>query len=172
MAACEIGALAERRTAMLVDPALSSGLPAFLTPRPGLNSGFMIAQVAAAALVADNKQRAFPASVDSIPTSANQEDHVSMAAHGARRLTAMAENAVNIVAIELIVAAQGCDFRLPLRSSPALERARARLRECVPRLEDDRYLAPDIAVAADLVRSGALVAAVGQDLPAFDGGRA
>jgi histidine ammonia-lyase len=170
IAVCEIGALAERRTAMLVDPALSSGLPAFLTPHPGLNSGFMIAQVTSAALVADNKQRAFPASVDSIPTSANQEDHVSMAAHGARRLTAMAENAVNIVAIELIVAAQGCDFRLPLRSSPALERARARLRECVPRLADDRYLAPDIAAAADLVRSGGLVAAVGCDLPAFDGG--
>jgi histidine ammonia-lyase len=173
MAVCEIGALAERRTAMLVDPALSSGLPAFLTPRPGLNSGFMIAQVTSAALVADNKQRAFPASVDSIPTSANQEDHVSMAAHGARRLTAMAENAVNIVAIELLAAVQGCEFRLPLRSSPALERARACLRDCVPRLEDDRYLAPDIAVAADLVRSGALVAAVGSDLvPSFDGVRA
>ena len=171
IAVCEIGSLAERRTAMLVDPTLSR-LPPFLTPRPGLNSGFMIAQVTSAALVAENKQRAFPASVDSIPTSANQEDHVSMAAHGARRLTAMAENAVNIVAVELITAAQGCDFRLPLRSSPALECARARLRECVPRLEDDRYLAPDIAAAADLVRSGALVAAAGPDLvPAFDGVR-
>jgi histidine ammonia-lyase len=91
LALCEIGSLSERRTAMLVDPALS-GLPAFLTPRPGLNSGFMIPQVTAAALVSENKQRAYPASVDSIPTSANQEDHVSMAAHGARRLLAMADN--------------------------------------------------------------------------------
>src|SRR3546814_5203498 len=91
MALCEIGSIAERRIAMLVDPALS-GLPAFLTPRPGLNSGFMIPQVTAAALVSENKQRAYPASVDSIPTSANQEDHVSMAAHGSRRLLAMADN--------------------------------------------------------------------------------
>jgi histidine ammonia-lyase len=170
IAVCEIGSLAERRTAMLVDPALS-GLPPFLTPRPGLNSGFMIAQVTAAALVADNKQRAYPASVDSIPTSANQEDHVSMAAHGARRLAAMAENAMNIVAIELLAAAQGCDFHLPLRSSPALERARAVLRKRVPRLENDRYLAPDIAAAFDLVGSGALAAEVDCDLPGFDGGR-
>ena len=96
LAICEIGSLAERRVAMLVDPALS-GLPAFLTPRPGLNSGFMIAQVTAAALVSENKQRAYPASVDSIPTSANQEDHVSMAAHGARRLAPMAENAFAVV---------------------------------------------------------------------------
>ncbi|NEL80167.1 MAG: aromatic amino acid lyase, partial [Xanthomonas perforans] len=95
MAVCEIGSISERRTAMLVDPALS-GLPAFLTPRPGLNSGFMIPQVTAAALVSENKQRAYPASVDSIPTSANQEDHVSMAAHGARRLLAMAENAAHV----------------------------------------------------------------------------
>ena len=94
---------------MLVDPALS-GMPAFLTPKPGLNSGFMIPQVTAAALVSENKQKAYPASVDSIPTSANQEDHVSMAAHGARRLIGMVENATAVIGIELLAAAQGCDF--------------------------------------------------------------
>jgi histidine ammonia-lyase len=163
MALCEIGSLAERRIAMLVDPALSR-LPAFLTPKPGLNSGFMIPQVAAAALVSENKQRAYPASVDSIPTSANQEDHVSMATHGARRLLAMAENVVNVIAIELLAAAQGCDFHAPLRSSPILEEVRAALRAKVPHLEDDRFLAPDIAEAAALVRSGALAAATGAGL--------
>src|SRR5205807_5036465 len=101
LAVCEIGSLAERRIAMLVDPALS-GLPAFLTPRPGLNSGFMIPQVTAAALVSENKQRAYPASVDSIPTSANQEDHVSMAGHGARRLLPMAANLGHVIGIELL----------------------------------------------------------------------
>ena len=124
IAICEIGSLAERRIAMLIDPALS-GLPAFLTPQPGLNSGFMVAQVTAAALVAENKQRAHPASVDSIPTSANQEDHVSMAAHGARRLAAMAENAANVVAIELI--AGGAGLRLP-RADDVQRAARARAR--------------------------------------------
>jgi histidine ammonia-lyase len=163
MALCEIGSLSERRIAMLVDPALSR-LPAFLTPRPGLNSGFMIPQVVAAALVSENKQRAFPASVDSIPTSANQEDHVSMATHGARRLLAMAENVVNILAIELLAAAQGCDFHAPLRSSPVLERVREAVRARVPRLEEDRFLAPDIAAAAGLVRSGALADAAGHEL--------
>jgi histidine ammonia-lyase len=164
LAVCEIGSLAERRIAMLVDPALS-GLPAFLTPKPGLNSGFMLAQVTAAALVSENKQRAYPASVDTIPTSANQEDHVSMAAHAACRLADMAENAMNVVAIELLAAAQGCDFHAPMTSSAALERARAALRARVPHLQDDRYLAPDIAAAADLVRTGALVAATGAALP-------
>jgi histidine ammonia-lyase len=168
IAICEIGSLAERRIAMLIDPALS-GLPAFLTPRPGLNSGLMLVQVTAAALVAENKQRAHPASVDSIPTCANQEDHVAMSAHAARRLAAMAENAVQVVAIELIAAAQGCDFHRPLASSAPLERVRERLRECVRHLEDDRYLAPDIAAAADLVRSGALAAAANTDLPDFEG---
>src|SRR5262249_55873386 len=138
LAICEIGSLAERRIAMLVDPALS-GMPAFLTPQPGLNSGFMIPQVTAAALVAENKQRASPASIDSIPTSANQEDHVSMAAHGARRLLPMVENAVNIVAIELLAAAQGCDFHAPLTSSALLEVVRARVRRDVPALDTDRY---------------------------------
>lgn len=167
MAVCEIGSISERRTAMLVDPALS-GLPAFLTPKPGLNSGFMIPQVTAAALVSENKQRAYPASVDSIPTSANQEDHVSMAAHGARRLLAMAENAANVVGIELLAAAQGCDFHAPLRSSDALEAVRQRLRAQVPTLQDDRYFHPDMVAATDLVRSGALAQGLSDLLPAVE----
>jgi histidine ammonia-lyase len=163
IAICEIGSLAERRIALLVDPALS-GLPAFLTPSPGLNSGFMIPQVTAAALVSENKQRAYPASVDSIPTSANQEDHVSMAAHGARRLAPMAENAFAVVGIELLAAAQGCDFHSPLRSSAPLEVLRALLRREVPHLDDDRYFHPEIAAATRLVRSGAIIEAVGEAL--------
>ncbi len=162
MAICEIGSIAERRIAMLVDPALS-GLPAFLTPRPGLNSGFMIPQVTAAALVSENKQRAWPASVDSIPTSANQEDHVSMATHGARRLLAMADNAAHVVGIELLAAAQGCDFHAPLVSSPSLERARALLRAEVPHLDHDRLFAPDIEAATALVSSGRLTEAAGSE---------
>ena len=164
MAICEIGSMSERRTAMLVDPALS-GLPAFLTPRPGLNSGFMIPQVTAAALVSENKQRAYPASVDSIPTSANQEDHVSMAAHGARRLLAMAENAAQVVAIELLAAAQGCDFHGGLRSSDGLEAVRATVRAAVPHLEDDRYFAPEMAAAAEMVKGRALAKVIGIALP-------
>jgi histidine ammonia-lyase len=157
LALCEIGSIAERRIAMLVDPALS-GLPAFLTPRPGLNSGFMIPQVTAAALVSENKQRAYPASVDSIPTSANQEDHVSMAAHGARRLIGMADNLANIIGIEYLAAAQGCDFHLPLCSSDTLEAARALLRAKVPTLDEDRYFHPDMAAATRLITSGAVAA--------------
>jgi len=169
IAVCEIGSLAERRIAMLVDPVFSR-LPAFLAPNPGLNSGLMITQVTAAALVAENKQTAYPASVDSIPTSANQEDHVAMAAHGARRLAAMATNATNIIAIELIAAAQGCDFHAPLRSSARLERVRAALRRRVPTLAEDRYLAPDIAAAADLVASEAIIVEAGSDiLPTLEG---
>jgi histidine ammonia-lyase len=168
LAVCEIGSLAERRIAMLVDPALS-GLPAFLTPRPGLNSGFMMAQVTAAALVSENKQRAYPASVDSIPTSANQEDHVSMAAHGARRLGAMAQNALHVVAIEALASTQAIEFHAPLRSSAALESVRSRLRRDTPRLEEDRYLHPDIAAAAGLIASGDFVASVGDiRLPELD----
>ena len=169
LAICEIGSLSERRIAMLVDPALS-GLPAFLTPKPGLNSGLMIAQVTAAALVSENKQRAYPASVDSIPTSANQEDHVSMAAHGARRLEPMAGNAFSIIGIELLAAAQACDFHAPLASSAPLEALRARLRREVPHLDEDRYLHPDILAATRLARSGAIVDAVGTAaLPWLDG---
>lgn len=166
---CEIGALAERRIAMLMDPTLSR-LPAFLTPEPGLNSGFMIPQVTAAALVAENRQRATPASVDSIPTSANQEDHVSMSAHAARRLLPMAENAAAIIGIELLVAAQGCDFHAPLTSSAPLETLRRTIRRQVPRLQADRFLAPDIAAATTLVRSGALLSAAGTvQLPSVAG---
>ena len=165
LALCEIGSLAERRVAMLVDPALS-GLPAFLTPRPGLNSGYMIPQVTAAALVSENKQAAYPASVDSIPTSANQEDHVSMAAHGARRLAPMARNVAAILGIELLAAAQGCDFHAPLASSPPLDAVRAVLRAKSPWLDDDRHLHPDIEAATALVRAGAVIAAAGAvDLP-------
>ncbi len=168
MALCEIGSIAERRIAMLIDPALS-GLPAFLTPRPGLNSGFMIPQVTAAALVSENKQMAHPASVDSIPTSANQEDHVSMACHGARRLAAMATNAAGVIGIELLAAAQGCDFRAPLPSSAPLERVRAQLRARVPALADDRFFAPDMEAAIQLVATGALAEAAAIPLPALEG---
>lgn len=158
LAVCEIGSLAERRIAMLVDPALS-GLPAFLSANPGLNSGLMMAQVTAAALVAENKQRAHPASVDSIPTSANQEDHVSMSAHAARRLHRMVANAAAIIGIELLTAAQGCDFHRGLRSSEPLEAVRGLVRAHIPPLTDDRYLHPDIEAAGALVRRGELLAA-------------
>jgi len=163
MAICEIGSLSERRVAMLVDPALS-GLPAFLTPRPGLNSGFMIPQVTAAALVSENKQSAFPASVDSIPTSANQEDHVSMAAHGARRLLRMSENAAAVIAIELLAAAQGCDFHQPLESSTPLQAVRACVREKVPHFDEDPHFHPYLESAIELVRQGRIVAAAGETL--------
>jgi len=161
LAVCEIGSLAERRVAMLVDPALS-GLPAFLTSHPGLNSGFMMAQVTAAALVSENKQRAYPASVDSIPTSANQEDHVSMAAHAARRLIPMARNAANVVAIEALAAAQACDFHGALRSSAALEAVRGRIRGAVRHWEEDRYFHSDLVAAEGLVLAGELVEAAGE----------
>ena len=159
MALCEIGSIAERRIAMLVDPTLS-GLPAFLTPNPGLNSGLMLPQVTAAALVSENKQRAFPASVDSIPTSANQEDHVSMAAHAARRLQSMAANASAVIGIELLTAVQGCDFHRPLRSSAPLESVRDLVRGVIPPLTDDRYLHADIDRAIELVRTRAVIQAV------------
>ncbi|NKB60290.1 MAG: histidine ammonia-lyase [Alphaproteobacteria bacterium] len=150
LAVAEIGALSERRIAMLTDGSIS-GLPSFLTSEPGINSGFMIAHVAAAALASENKQRATPASVDSLPTSANQEDHVSMATHGARRLLEMARNTRAIVAIELLAAAQGVEFHAPLASSPALERARSVIRARVPAMEEDRFLSPDIEAAQGLI---------------------
>ncbi|HEX8569790.1 MAG TPA: histidine ammonia-lyase [Caulobacteraceae bacterium] len=146
----EVGSISERRTSLLTDPKFS-GLPAFLVKEGGLNSGFMIAQVTAAALVSENKQLAHPASVDSIPTSANQEDHVSMATHGARRLIDMAENAANVVAIELLSAAQGIDFHRPLATSMPLERVMAEIRARVPFYEQDRYFAPDIAAVRGLI---------------------
>ena len=169
LAVCEIGSIAERRIAMLVDPALS-GLPAFLTPKPGLNSGFMIPQVTAAALVSENRQKASPASVDSIPTSANQEDHVSMAAHGARRLIGMIDNALGVIGIELLAAAQGCDFHAPLTSSAPLEAVRGGLRAEVPHLDDDRHFHPDMEKAIAMVHEGRVVeAAGGVDLPGVEG---
>jgi histidine ammonia-lyase len=159
LALSEIGAMSERRIATLVDPALNFGLPPFLTPDPGLNSGFMIAEVTAAALYAENKQRAAPCSIDSTPTSANQEDHVSMAAHAARRLSDMADNLAVILGIELLVAAQGITLRLPHLTSPALTAVIALLREQVPALGPDRYIAEDLATAKALVEAGALPAA-------------
>jgi histidine ammonia-lyase len=153
LAIAEIGSLSERRTAMLMDPVMS-GLPAFLVREGGLNSGFMLAQVTAAALVSENKALAHPASVDSIPTSANQEDHVSMATWGARRLLAMLDHAESVVAIELLAAAQALDLQRPARSSPALETVHARIRQAVPFLERDRQLAPDIAAIAALIAQG------------------
>ena len=160
LAICEIGAIAQRRIALLVDPALSFGLPAFLAKKPGLNSGLMIAEVTSAALMSENKQMSHPASVDSTPTSANQEDHVSMACHGARRLLAMTENLFGIIGIEAVIAAQGIDLRAPLSTSPELARAHASVRAVVRELEVDRFLAPDLEKGIELVRSGALEAAV------------
>ncbi|MDA1099383.1 MAG: histidine ammonia-lyase [Proteobacteria bacterium] len=161
LAIAEIGAITQRRVALLVDPAMNFGLPAFLSPNPGINSGFMIAEVTTAALMAENKQKASPCSVDSTPTSANQEDHVSMAAHAARRLLEMAENLSQIVGVELLVGAQGVQFRAPLRTSDALAQVIGRLRRDVPPLGEDRILAPDMACAAGLIRSGEIAAAAG-----------
>jgi histidine ammonia-lyase len=154
LAVAEIGSIAERRIALLVDPKMS-GLPAFLVKDSGLNSGFMIAQVTAAALVSENKLLAHPASVDSIPTSANQEDHVSMATHAARRLADMADNAAGVIAIELLAAVQGVEFHRPLKSSAILERIIARVRSKVPHYAADRFFAPDLEAAKRLVTAGA-----------------
>jgi histidine ammonia-lyase len=142
VAIAEIGAIAERRVAMLVDTVVSR-LPPFLTPEPGLNSGFMIVHVTAAALASENKSLAHPASVDSLPTSANQEDHVSMATFAARRLQPMLRNTEYIVAIELLAAAQGIEFLRPLKSAPALEGV-LRLVRSLARHDADRSLARDI----------------------------
>lgn len=166
LAIAEMGSLSERRIALLVDPHLS-GLPAFLVKNSGLNSGFMIAQVTAAALASENKTLAHPASVDSIPTSANQEDHVSMATYAARRLGEMAWNAANIVAIELLAAAQGLDFHGPLTSSPRLEQVRKLIRGRVPHYEKDRWFASDIEIATELVISGQIAQAANLDRALF-----
>lgn len=154
LALAEIGALAERQIALLIDKNLS-GLPPFLVEKGGLNSGFMIAQVTAAALASENKSLAHPASVDSLPTSANQEDHVSMATFAARRLADMYDNVVGILAVLWLATAQGLDFLSPLQSSPSLEEAKRRLRERVPFYDADRYFAPDIAAASELLRTEA-----------------
>lgn len=155
-AIAEIGALSERRTALLVNPAMS-GLPAFLTPEPGINSGFMMVQVTAAALVSENRQRATPASVDSLPTSADQEDHVSMATYAARRLLDMAENAFGIVAIELMAATQGISFHRPLRSSAALETCMAEVEKVSPVRVDDREFSHEVNAVKDGIRDGRFV---------------
>jgi histidine ammonia-lyase len=154
LAIAEIGALSERRIALLVDPSLS-GLPPFLVEEAGLNSGYMIAQVTAAALASENKSLAHPASVDSLPTSANQEDHVSMATFAARRLLEMVDNSAYIVAVELLAAAQGIDLRAPLATSPPLRAAHAAIRARVPFYDHDRLLAPDIESIAAMARAGA-----------------
>jgi histidine ammonia-lyase len=151
LASVEIGSIAERRVALLVDPKMS-GLPAFLAQDSGVNSGFMMAQVTAAALVAENRMLSHPASVDSIPTSANQEDHVSMATHGARRVLTMANNTHNVIAIEFLAGCQGIDFRKPLKSSPLLQQAHDALRTAVPFATADRLLADDIEAAARVIR--------------------
>ncbi|EJF87603.1 histidine ammonia-lyase [Bartonella vinsonii subsp. arupensis OK-94-513] len=157
LALCEIGSISQRRIALMVDPAVSYGLPAFLAQNAGLNSGFMIAEVTAAALMSENKQMAHPASVDSTPTSANQEDHVSMACHGARRLLAMSENLFTIIGIETLVAAQGIEYRAPLKTSSFLQSVMGRLRKNIDTLKEDRYLAPDLHTAHILVREGHLL---------------
>jgi histidine ammonia-lyase len=165
LAVAEIGAIAQRRVALMVDPTLNYDLPPFLTRNPGLNSGFMIAEVTSAALMSENKHLATPCSTDSTPTSANQEDHVSMAAHGARRLAPMVRNLERILGIEALCAAQGIEFRAPLTTSPPLAATLARLRAAVPALGEDRFLAPDLEAAATLVRDGALLAASGAAFP-------
>jgi histidine ammonia-lyase len=156
LAIAEIGALSERRIALLIDASIS-GLPPFLTSASGVNSGFMIAHVTAAALASENKSLAHPASVDSLPTSANQEDHVSMATFAARRLGDMADNTAGVVAIELLAAAQGIDFRRPRKTSESLEEAHAVIRRVAPHLDGDRFLALDIEAVTPLVREGTFV---------------
>ncbi len=158
MAICiaEIGAMSERRTALLLDGHLS-GLPPFLVENGGVNSGFMIAQVTAAALASENKSLAHPASVDSLPTSANQEDHVSMAAFAARRLGEMADNTAGILAVELLAAAQGIDLRRPLQTSLELQSAMSLLRQSVSYYAEDRFFSPDIVFAKSLIEDGLLV---------------
>ena len=163
LAIAEIGALAERRIALLIDSNLSK-LPPFLVKKGGLNSGFMIAQVTAAALASENKSRAHPASVDSLPTSANQEDHVSMATFAARRLGEMADNTAWILAIELLASCQGVDFRAPLKASELLEQAKQILRNEVPFYDQDRYFAPDIEKAKKLIQSGLFANFIGAEV--------
>jgi histidine ammonia-lyase len=154
LAIAEIGALSERRIALLIDSSLS-GLPPFLVEHGGVNSGFMVPQVTAAALAAENKSLAHPASVDSLPTSANQEDHVSMATFAARRLSEMARNSAGIVAIEVLAAAQGIDFRAPLKTSPRLQEVHSLIRSRVGFYDHDRYFAPDITAIQALIEDGA-----------------
>ncbi len=167
LAISEIGALSERRMALLVDKHLSQ-LPAFLVNNGGMNSGFMIAQVTAAALASENKSLAYPSSVDSLPTSANQEDHVSMATYAGRRLKDMAENTAGILGIELLATAQGMDFRAPKLSSPKIEEAKKIIRAKVTFYDEDRYFTDDIQKAMSIVQSGIYNDFVNKDLiPSF-----
>jgi histidine ammonia-lyase len=167
LAIAEIGALAERRIALLIDETLS-GLPPFLVHEPGINSGFMMAHVTAAALASENKSLAHPASVDSLPTSANQEDHVSMSTFAARRLGDMAQNSRTIVAIELLAAAQGIDFHAPLKTSQKLQSVHRAVREAVAFYAEDRYFSPDIAAMSDLIASGRLTEDIAGLLPSWN----
>ena len=153
MALCEVGSLSERRTAVLVDPKMS-GLPAFLTQDSGVNSGMMIPQVTAAALVSENKSLAFPASVDSIPTSAGQEDHVSMAPIAARKAAQIARNAAGVIAVELMTAAEGVDYHAPLKTSPKLQAEHAKVRALSPHFTADRYWADEMAALQAAVLAG------------------
>ncbi|WP_445360869.1 histidine ammonia-lyase [Microbulbifer sp. EKSA005] len=163
LALAEIGSLSERRMALLIDSNLS-GLPPFLVENGGVNSGFMIAQVTSAALASENKSMAHPACVDSLPTSANQEDHVSMATFAGRRLRDMADNTCGILAVELLAACQGLDFRAPLKSTEKLEAAKSKLRARVPFYDKDRYFAPDIEEAKQLLSSGAYLESIDPNL--------
>lgn len=156
LAIAELGAISQRRIALMVDPTLSYDLPPFLTPEPGLNSGLMIAEVTSAALMSENKHLANPCSTDSTPTSANQEDHVSMAAHAAIRLGRMADNLAKIIGIEAICAAQGVETRAPLRTSKALRAVLADIRADIPALGADRYMADDLEAASRQVQSGVI----------------
>ena len=160
LAIAEIGSISERRIAELTDTTISE-LPPFLVQEPGLNSGYMIAHVTAAALASENKMLAHPASVDSLPTSANQEDHVSMATHGALRLHRMNANTQGIIAIELLAAADGLEFRRPLKSSKALETAHSLVRSSIPRRVADREFGSDIENARQLIRKGVFAQLVG-----------
>ncbi len=155
-ASCSIGTISERRIDRLLNPDLS-GLPAFLAHDPGLNSGFMLAHVTAAGLVSENKILAHPASVDTIPTSAGKEDHVSMGAHGARQAAAIVDHVASVLAIELICAVQALDFLKPLSGSPAVEAVRRRVRRSIPHMDCDRVLATDIAAARELMDGGAIL---------------
>lgn len=169
VAISEIGAIAQRRIALMVDPTLSFDLPPFLTADPGLNSGLMIAEVTTAALMSENKHLANPCTTDSTPTSANQEDHVSMAAHAARRLRKMNANLNAILGVEAMCGAQGIEFRAPLKTSPVLQSVLARLRQDVPSVGKDRFMAPDIKVATALIADGKLID--GLDVPHHSGAR-
>jgi len=162
MAVAELANISERRVEQLVNPHLSSGLPAFLAPDSGLNSGFMIAQVTAAALVSENKVLAHPASVDSIPSSAGREDHVSMGATAALKLARIHDHVRTVLAIELLCAAQGLDLRRPLTSTRPLEAVHAAIRTSVPKMERDRPLSPDIAAVRALIDDGTILAAAGR----------